>query len=194
MVQLSHPYMTAGKTVAMTSVGKVMHTYNWSTFVQRKQTQHCTLTMLQKIFFFFLKKQSTCVHTHTHTHTDPCPLGCWEAGVWWARLQGKKHPGPFPTPWLLAEPEEAVFPPPVLSFPTSGSPSAALYEWVSGQTPASSSPGEAQDTPFACLALKPTQFSNPPPPQGIADSILLPCYKDSLWASESAKDSTPGTP
>ena len=28
MVQLSHPYMTAGKTVAMTSVGKVMHTYN----------------------------------------------------------------------------------------------------------------------------------------------------------------------
>ena len=102
--------------------------------------------------------------------SHPAPLGRWEAGVWWAPLQGKKHPGPFPAPPLLAEPEEAVFPLPALSFPlpalsfpTSGSPSAALYERVSGQTAASSSAGEAQDTPFACLALKPTQFSKLPP-------------------------------
>ena len=49
IVQLSHPYMTTGKTIAVTRqnfIGKIMYTYRMIQFVvQQKLTQHCKPTI-----------------------------------------------------------------------------------------------------------------------------------------------------
>ena len=57
IVQLSHPYMTTGKTIALTRcifVGKVMS---------------LLFNMLSRFVIAFLPRSKCLLHTHTHTHT-----------------------------------------------------------------------------------------------------------------------------
>ena len=57
IVQLSHPYMTIGKTIALTRcifVGKVMS---------------LLFNMLSRFVIAFLPRSKCLLHTHTHTHT-----------------------------------------------------------------------------------------------------------------------------